>query len=191
MKTACGSPCYAAPEMIAGQKYQGELVDIWSCGIVLYALLCGFLPFEDPDTGKLYEKILEGSFTKPHFLPADALDLINCILTRDPKLRYRIKHIKQHRWFNLHQPVSARKGISVGYDKIPVNPILLDMIEELSKTDQRGEKLRVKFDREHITRCLEANKHTYETTLYYLMEKHMMEMHYDSLLRSDSSTHLS
>jgi 5'-AMP-activated protein kinase catalytic alpha subunit len=54
LQTACGSPCYAAPEMIAGNPYAGDLVDIWSCGVVLYALLSGYLPFEDPDTSKLY-----------------------------------------------------------------------------------------------------------------------------------------
>ncbi len=48
--TACGSPCYAAPEMIAGHKYKGSKVDIWSCGVVLYAMVCGYLPFEDEDT---------------------------------------------------------------------------------------------------------------------------------------------
>ena len=56
LKTACGSPCYAAPEMIAGYPYEGLKVfnniksDIWSLGIVLFALLCGYLPFDDPDT---------------------------------------------------------------------------------------------------------------------------------------------
>ena len=60
LKTACGSPCYAAPEMISGDPYCGEKVDIWSCGIILYALICGFLPFEDPDTAQLYKKILSG-----------------------------------------------------------------------------------------------------------------------------------
>ena len=53
LKTACGSPCYAAPEMIQGKKYNGLDVDIWSSGIILYALVCGYLPFEDPDTAKL------------------------------------------------------------------------------------------------------------------------------------------
>lgn len=50
LKTACGSPCYAAPEMISGLKYNGTQVDVWSCGVVLFALLAGYLPFEDPDT---------------------------------------------------------------------------------------------------------------------------------------------
>ena len=57
LKTACGSPCYAAPEMIEGKDYNGAFVDIWSSGIILYALLCGFLPFEDQNTAKLYQKI--------------------------------------------------------------------------------------------------------------------------------------
>lgn len=47
LKTACGSPCYAAPEMIAAKKYESVLVDIWSSGVILFALLCGYLPFED------------------------------------------------------------------------------------------------------------------------------------------------
>lgn len=59
LETACGSPCYAAPEMIAGKKYHGLKVDIWSCGVILYAMICGYLPFEDPNTNKLYKKILK------------------------------------------------------------------------------------------------------------------------------------
>ena len=55
LKTACGSPCYAAPEMIAGKSYNGLKVDIWSCGVILFALLAGYLPFEDQNTKKLYD----------------------------------------------------------------------------------------------------------------------------------------
>lgn len=62
LKTACGSPCYAAPEMIAGKRYQGLGVDIWSCGVILFALVCGYLPFEDPNTSTLYKKIMSGEF---------------------------------------------------------------------------------------------------------------------------------
>jgi 5'-AMP-activated protein kinase catalytic alpha subunit len=62
LKTACGSPCYAAPEMIAGKKYKGVEVDIWSSGVILFAVLCGYLPFEDPNTANLYKKILAGEF---------------------------------------------------------------------------------------------------------------------------------
>ena len=65
LQTACGSPCYAAPEMIEGKPYDGTLVDIWSCGVIMYALICGFLPFEDPNTANLYKKILKGEFQIP------------------------------------------------------------------------------------------------------------------------------
>lgn len=60
--TSCGSPCYAAPEMLVEQAYDPTLADIWSCGIVLYAMICGFLPFEDKSTKVLYHKIKDGYY---------------------------------------------------------------------------------------------------------------------------------
>ena len=60
LKTACGSPCYAAPEMINGLQYYGSRVDVWSCGVILFAMVAGYLPFEDKSTAKLYQKILSG-----------------------------------------------------------------------------------------------------------------------------------
>ena len=68
LKTACGSPCYASPEMINGELYEGLGADIWSSGIVLYAMLCGYLPFEDADNEMLYKKITNGKFKTPKFL---------------------------------------------------------------------------------------------------------------------------
>ena len=99
LKTACGSPCYAAPEMIAGKKYDGIQVDTWSCGIILYALVCGFLPFEDPDTTELYRKILKGKYSIPDFLSSEVRDLISQILVSDPKERLRPHQIRKHNWF--------------------------------------------------------------------------------------------
>ena len=84
LKTACGSPCYAAPEMIAGKRYHGANVDIWSTGVILFALVCGYLPFEDPNTANLYKKILAGEFQLPKFISPDVADLIKKVLTTDP-----------------------------------------------------------------------------------------------------------
>lgn len=72
MKTACGSPCYAAPEMLSGKRYGGLMADIWSCGIILFAMLCGYLPFEDPNTSALYKKIIAGDFITPKFISPSA-----------------------------------------------------------------------------------------------------------------------
>jgi 5'-AMP-activated protein kinase catalytic alpha subunit len=99
LKTACGSPCYAAPEMIAGKRYFGLNSDIWSSGIILYAMSCGYLPFEDPNTNKLYKKILNCDYLIPGFLSQNCKDLIKKILNTDPALRVTIKDIKGHEWF--------------------------------------------------------------------------------------------
>jgi 5'-AMP-activated protein kinase, catalytic alpha subunit len=101
LKTACGSPCYAAPEMISGEAYDGTAVDVWSSGVVLFALLAGFLPFEDPDTGELYKKILSADYQLPEHVSDSAADLILKVLETDPSERLTIKQIKAHPWFNL------------------------------------------------------------------------------------------
>ena len=82
LKTACGSPCYAAPEMIAGKPYKGLQVDIWSCGIILYAMIVGYLPFEDPDTDRLYKKIMNCEYRIPSDVSPEATDLISKILNK-------------------------------------------------------------------------------------------------------------
>ena len=99
LKTACGSPCYAAPEMIAGKKYLGLKSDIWSSGVVLYAMVCGFLPFEDPKTSNLYKKILAGDYKIPKFLSQDCAHFISKILNTEPDKRYGIAEIRGHPWF--------------------------------------------------------------------------------------------
>jgi len=87
LKTACGSPCYAAPEMIAGKVYDGTKADIWSWGVILYALVCGYLPFEDNNTASLYKKIMDGDYRVPEFVSPQVQDLIVKILNIDPEKR--------------------------------------------------------------------------------------------------------
>jgi len=122
LKTACGSPCYAAPEMIAGKKYSGLMVDIWSSGIILYAMLCGYLPFEDKNNEILYKKITEGKFTLPNNISESAVDLLKRILNTDPRKRFNISQIRNHPWFNLNSPL-INEGLLICYHVIPVSSI--------------------------------------------------------------------
>lgn len=82
LTTACGSPCYAAPEMVAGKPYNGLMTDIWSAGVILYAMLCGYLPFEDKSTTELYKKIMHSDPTLPSFLQKNSKGIISGILAK-------------------------------------------------------------------------------------------------------------
>ena len=160
LKTACGSPCYAAPEMIeAKKKYEPLLVDIWSCGVILYAMLCGSLPFEDPETPKLYQKILSGQYKVHSYLSPDARDMLAKILTVDPDKRYSIDQIRKHKWWKLVPEKPCSEGLIVGYHRIPIDHDILGKLEPMG------------MDIEFSQRCLEANRHNHSTTSYYLMMK--------------------
>jgi 5'-AMP-activated protein kinase catalytic alpha subunit len=98
LKTACGSPCYAPPEMILGKRYSGLSTDIWTLGVILYAMTVGYLPFEDKDTNKLYKKILSCDYLIPGFLSANVKDLMKLIIQVKPEKRCTIKDIKNHAW---------------------------------------------------------------------------------------------
>ena len=99
LSTPCGSPCYASPEMVAGKKYNGFKIDIWSTGIILYAMLCGYLPFEDKDNDVLFEKILECKLIFPRYISKNAKDLMQKILVTDPDKRITIPEIKKHPFY--------------------------------------------------------------------------------------------
>jgi serine/threonine protein kinase len=100
LSTPCGSPCYASPEMVAGKDYNGFMIDIWSSGIVLYAMVCGFLPFEDLDNESLFAKILACKVHYPSFMPTNIKDILKKMLVTDPETRIQIHEIKQHPFYN-------------------------------------------------------------------------------------------
>ena len=99
LETPCGSPCYASPEMLSGKSYDGFKIDIWATGIILFAMLCGFLPFDDKDNNILFQKILECKITFPKFLSHDAKDLLKKILVFNPLKRINIQNIKKHPFY--------------------------------------------------------------------------------------------
>ena len=159
LSTACGSPFYAAPEMIKGEKYNGLKVDIWSSGIVLYAMLCGFLPFDDKNNDILYLKIVKGNFYYPPFLSEDAMDIISHILNTDPNKRYNIDEIKNHEWFNLVNPkINMIEGLLLNKYVIPIDEdIVLYMSNQFY------------LNINEIKVNIICNNHNQLTTTYYLL----------------------
>ncbi|CCK72240.1 uncharacterized protein KNAG_0J01590 [Huiozyma naganishii CBS 8797] len=110
MTTSCGSPCYAAPELvISTQPYQGRRADLWSCGIILFAMLAGYLPWDDDkdnpdgeDIAKLYYYITHTALKFPEYITPIPRDLLRRILVADPRRRVTLREIQGHQWLKKH-----------------------------------------------------------------------------------------
>ena len=102
MKTACGTPGYVAPEVIKNKGYAGGSCDMWSAGVILYILLCGYPPFGDDDLPSLLRQIQSGRyhFHKPHWdsVSAGAKDVVRKLLVVDPPKRMTAAQALQHPW---------------------------------------------------------------------------------------------
>ena len=98
LRTCCGSPAYAAPELICGKSYLGAEADLWSMGVLLYALLCGYLPFDDDNINLLYKKIQQGKYDLPAWLTQDSTQLLADLLQVDPKKRITMQQLVYHPW---------------------------------------------------------------------------------------------
>ncbi|GAA5990931.1 hypothetical protein JCM10908_000086 [Rhodotorula pacifica] len=104
LETSCGSPHYASPEIVAGENYHGSSSDIWSCGIILYALLTGVLPFDHGDIRTLLSLVKRGEYYMPPELPTDAQDLIRKMLVVDPEKRIKMDDVLRHPWVTRKPP---------------------------------------------------------------------------------------
>eukprot|EP00803_Ostreobium_quekettii_P005684 evm.model.scf_712.1 EVM.evm.TU.scf_712.1 scf_712:16665-29541(+) len=165
LKTSCGSPNYAAPEVISGKLYAGPEVDVWSCGVILYALLCGSLPFDDENIPNLFKKIKNGIYSLPSNLSAGARDLIPRMLLVDPLKRITIPEIRQHPWFTTHLP---RYLAVMQADTIMTAPrIDNDILEDVVK---RG------FDRDAVIESLRNRVQNNATVMYHLLLDHSRQI---------------
>lgn len=117
LHTTCGTPAYVAPEVILRKGYDGAKADIWSCGVVLFVLLAGYLPFQDPNLMEMYRKIGKAEFKFPSWVPSDARRLISKILDPNPKTRISTAKIMENPWF--------RKGFDLKL--IKVTPVSDDL----------------------------------------------------------------
>ena len=119
LETPCGSPCYASPEMVRGHKYDGFKIDIWSSGIILYAMLCGYLPFEEMENDDcnevLFKNIMECNVEyPPEFIPPDAKSLLKKILVKDPRRRITIEEIKMEKFYLLGEIIYKQTFENLG-----------------------------------------------------------------------------
>ncbi|KAL5141407.1 CBL-interacting serine/threonine-protein kinase 1 [Glycine soja] len=99
LHTTCGSPNYVAPEILANKGYDGATSDIWSCGVILYVILTGYLPFDDRNLAVLYQKIFKGEVQIPRWLSPGSQNIIKRMLDANPKTRITMAMIKEDEWF--------------------------------------------------------------------------------------------
>lgn len=99
LTTACGSPCYVAPELLANKGYDGAPADVWSCGVILFELLSGYLPFDDRNLMMLYRKISRAEYACPQWFTESQKKLISRILDPNPRKRITIPEIIEDAWF--------------------------------------------------------------------------------------------
>lgn len=134
LKTACGSPAYAAPEMIKGQPYT-QAADIWSAGILLFTMIVGHLPYDDDNVQRLLQKIVYTDVHYPGFMSPPLVDLLRKMLAKNPESRITLKKIKEHHWFShaeystliskeVSQYIDDRHITENGIDKEIVNKMI-------------------------------------------------------------------
>ncbi|WFD43122.1 hypothetical protein MPSI1_001775 [Malassezia psittaci] len=110
LRTRCGTTAYAAPEMLSGSRYLGPEVDIWSLGVILYVLLCGFLPFDDDNEATMQWKINNEPLYIPEHLSDESQNLLSWILQKDFSRRPTIRQILLHPWFLYGLPSASQRS---------------------------------------------------------------------------------
>ena len=158
LKSVCGSPCYAAPEILKGNIYSGLKIDIWSCGIILYMMITGNLPFNDNNQISLYKQIIHGKYYIPSFVPKKLSDLIKNILVTNPKKRFNLNDIKEHSWFkNENMKNNFHFGINLNEIIIPIDEDIIEIMNEMN------------FNKQEVRENILRDEHNNICTTYYLL----------------------
>ncbi|CAO1631031.1 unnamed protein product [Sympodiomycopsis kandeliae] len=171
LETSCGSPHYASPEIVSGKSYNGSASDIWSCGIILFALLCGRLPFDDPNITKLLAKVRAGKFHMPEELEPAAQDLISKMLVSDPEQRIKMSDIMRHPWFTNMGHLSSTNPSGPG-------AAMLGTEQQLHESEIDHEILKnlkslwPEYSTRHLVKTLTTGGSNWQKTFYALLEQH-------------------
>ncbi|CEP19895.1 hypothetical protein [Parasitella parasitica] len=189
LETSCGSPHYASPEIVNGIPYDGSASDIWSCGIILYALLSGHLPFDDDNIRQLLNKVKVGKYKIPEHLSDEARDLITKILVINPAKRLTMKQVQSHPWFTKDPPPNMTT--------LPDPPTATEIgrpVASVSEIDDRIlETLKVLWtdlSTEKVVGALLNSEYNMQKVTYVLLQRHAnsyWQTERDDELRSVSS----
>ncbi|XP_057866959.1 CBL-interacting protein kinase 2 [Cryptomeria japonica] len=123
LHTTCGTPAYVAPEVITRKGYDGAKADVWSCGVILFVLMAGYLPFHDPNLMVMYNKICKGEFKCPSWFSYDVRRLLNKLLDPNPKTRITIPQLMEVPWFRknfkpVHFEIEDDDLVSSSFDEV-------------------------------------------------------------------------
>ncbi|XP_036284215.1 serine/threonine-protein kinase SIK3 isoform X5 [Pipistrellus kuhlii] len=164
LKTWCGSPPYAAPELFEGKEYDGPKVDIWSLGVVLYVLVCGALPFDGSTLQNLRARVLSGKFRIPFFMSTECEHLIRHMLVLDPSKRLSMEQICKHKWMKLGDS-------DPNFDRLIAE---CQQLKEERQSDILNEDVllameEVGLERERIIQSLKSDAYDHYSAIYHLL----------------------
>ena len=170
LMTPCGSPCYASPEVLKGKKYSGLGIDLWASGIILYSMLCGYLPFDDKNNDELFKKILKCKIEFPKnnniIISENAKDLIRKILQPEPSKRITLEEILEHP-FLAYGNKKYKEKIRMDINK--QDKLIIDyMTNTLGISNEKD-----------IRKNINDNRHNNITTIFYLLKKKYNEGRFD------------
>ncbi|XP_022146606.1 CBL-interacting serine/threonine-protein kinase 23 [Momordica charantia] len=167
LHTTCGTPNYVAPEVINNKGYYGARADIWSCGVILFVLMAGYLPFEESSLMELYKKIFKADFTCPPWFSSSAKKLIKRILDPNPLTRITIAEVLENEWFKKGYKAPAFENAEISLDDVdaifnesadthnlvverreerPASPVTMNAFELISKS--QGLNLATLFEKQ-------------------------------------------
>ena len=178
LTTPCGTASYAPPEMHKGEKYYGLLTDIWSAGVVLYAMVFGYLPFCDDDEDININNIIAGNYEIPSSASPELYDLLLHILDINPLTRYDIEQIKLHPWYNMISSDNNRPGLVIGYHKIPVDERIINICKTYG------------YDPNKVRESVIKNNYDNNSSIYYIILNKMKSMGIESISDLNSSEYL-
>lgn len=126
LHTQCGTPAYVAPEVLRKKGYDGAKADMWSCGVVLFVLLAGFLPFQEENLMKMYRKVFKAEYQFPPWFSSESRRLISKLLVVDPQRRITVPAIMRVPWFRKGLP---RPGAVPAEEPLPEKPEDSDILK--------------------------------------------------------------